>query len=247
VGTAFSAGALLGLAALARLTAIFGALFFVLAPEPGSSVPVGRARAVAPAVVGLAVPVAALLAYNLVSSGHLFQPAYDELYRTETPAIESLRHLDWNIVDPRYVPQNLAIALLEPPTLTRQCGVFPTTRECPDSARRLALTPDPLGMSLLLTSPGWLIGLAALRRPRTRVALAAGVAVAAIAVIDLMHFSQGWVQFGYRFSNDWAPFGVVLVALGLERFGLRRWTIALIALSIVVTLWGVYWSELFGW
>ena len=29
-----------------------------------------------------------------------------------------------------------------------------------------------------------------------------------------MHFSQGWVQFGYRFSNDFAPFAMILVTLG---------------------------------
>ena len=33
-----------------------------------------------------------------------------------------------------------------------------------------------------------------------------------------MHFSQGWVQFGYRFSNDFAPFAVILVALAVERW-----------------------------
>ena len=44
-----------------------------------------------------------------------------------------------------------------------------------------------------------------------------------------MHFSQGWVQFGYRFSNDVAPFALVLVALGFERavdplpMGHARW------------------------
>jgi hypothetical protein len=62
-----------------------------------------------------------------------------------------------------------------------------------------------------------------------------------------MHFSQGWVQFGYRFSNDWAPFGLVLVTLGLERLGLRRATVALIAISVLVNLWGVYWAEVLGW
>ena len=43
------------------------------------------------------------------------------------------------------------------------------------------------------------------------------LAVVAIATINLMHFSQGWVQFGYRFSNDAAPFALILVALGFER------------------------------
>ena len=251
----FLAGLLLGLATLARLTVVFGAPFAAFgalldheAGLPDRAHRLARAiRSAAPVGLGLALPIAALLAYNLGSTGHLFQPAYEELYRTETPALESLRHLDWNIVDPRYIPQNLAIMLLEPPTLTRQCGVLATARECPDAAKMLTLTPDPLGMSLLLTSPGWLVGLAALRRPRTRLAVAAGTAVAAIAVVDLMHFSQGWVQFGYRFSNDWAPFGLVLVALGLERIGLRRWTLALIGVSIAVVLWGATWAELFGW
>ena len=39
-----------------------------------------------------------------------------------------------------------------------------------------------------------------------------------------MHFSQGWVQFGYRFSNDFVPFALLLVALGFERLAVAtRW------------------------
>ena len=50
------------------------------------------------------------------------------------------------------------------------------------------------------------------------------LAVGFIAFVNLMHFSQGWVQFGYRFSNDAAPFALVLVALGFERLTVRyRW------------------------
>ena len=32
-----------------------------------------------------------------------------------------------------------------------------------------------------------------------------------------MHFSQGWVQFGYRFSNDFVVFALPLVALGMRQ------------------------------
>ena len=45
----------------------------------------------------------------------------------------------------------------------------------------------------------------------------AAMAMVAIAFVNLMHFSQGWVQFGYRFSNDFAPFALILVALALAR------------------------------
>jgi hypothetical protein len=70
--------------------------------------------------------------------------------------------------------------------------------------------------------------------------------------VNLMHFSQGWVQFGYRFSNDAAPFGVLLVALATERLARRHaWalpvTASLVVLSIAINLWGVIWSRLLGW
>ena len=62
------------------------------------------------------------------------------------------------------------------------------------------------------------------------------------------HFSQGWVQFGYRFSNDFVPFALILVALGASRLG-RWWPLlgALVAVSIAVNLWGVAWGQMLGW
>ena len=61
-------------------------------------------------------------------------------------------------------------------------------------------------------------------------------------IVDLMHFSQGWVQFGYRFRNDYAPL-LLLVALALGAGGrLRRIGYGLIALSIAMVAWGVTWA-----
>ena len=73
-----------------------------------------------------------------------------------------------------------------------------------------------------------------------------------IAFVNLMHFSQGWVQFGYRFSNDAAPFALILVALGFERVWTRyRWgmlgAMSLVVVSLAINLWGVMWSRLLGW
>jgi hypothetical protein len=76
-----------------------------------------------------------------------------------------------------------------------------------------------------------------------------------------MHFSQGWVQFGYRFSNDVVPFALLLVALGVDRLARpadnedgnirHRWSmplaIALIVVSIAINAWGVLWGRLLGW
>jgi hypothetical protein len=37
------------------------------------------------------------------------------------------------------------------------------------------------------------------------------------------------------------------VTISLDRIGLRRAALALIAVSVVVNLWGVAWAEVFGW
>ena len=74
------------------------------------------------------------------------------------------------------------------------------------------------------------------------------LSVLAIAFINLMHFSQGWVQFGYRFSNDFVIFALPLVAIGMSRRGgvglLGFW---LIAAAVAMNLWGVIWGNVLGW
>jgi hypothetical protein len=106
-------------------------------------------------------------------------------------------------------------------------------------------------MSIVLTSPALLLALPALRRyGRSRLVTGAALAVLAVAVFNLMHFSQGWVQFGYRFSNDFIPWALLLVALGLERVR-SGWGVALaaglIAVSVGVNWWGVVWGNVLGW
>ena len=251
-GRQFVAGLVFGVAALARLTTILGLPFFVFVGSGGS---VWR-RGIS-AALGAAIPVAVLLAYNLASSGQLFEPGYDYLYQTETvpipggllaqvfPALQAIGYHPgtWSAEDLRYLPQNLVIMLAWLPTVQPQCGVeglFSTTCSL--------IRPDPLGMSLLLTSPAYLLALPALVAGwRDRLVIGATLAVAVIAGADLVHFSQGWVQFGYRFSNDFAPFALVLVTLGIARLGLRRLVVGLIGVSILINAWGVFWGVALGW
>jgi uncharacterized membrane protein len=107
-------------------------------------------------------------------------------------------------------------------------------------------------MSVLLTSPAYVLAAVAFVPARLRrldrATVGAAIAVVAIAFVNLMHFSQGWVQFGYRFSNDFVPFALILVALGASRLG-RWWPLlaALVALSIAVNVWGVVWGSMLGW
>jgi hypothetical protein len=111
-------------------------------------------------------------------------------------------------------------------------------------------------MSILLTSPAFLLAIPAWAdRRRRRIVVAATTAVVLVSLVNLMHFSQGWVQFGYRFSNDVVPFALVLTAIGLARLVDRPdrppWAMplamGLIVLSIAVNLWGVVWGRVLGW
>lgn len=260
----FAIGLLFGLATTARLTVILAAPFFMLV-GPGR----GWWRRSWSVGIGAAIPVVALLAYNIATTGHVFHPAYDHLYQLEGRAYTRLGyHPEWAAEDPRYLPQNLAIMLLAAPEIlpARQrdtlgtmdrplCTTPGASRGLFDAECPLAL-PRDVGMSILLTSPALLLGLAAFRdRARRRIVAAAGIAVVLVTVANLMHFSQGWVQFGYRFGNDTVPFALVLVALGFSRLVDRdprpRWAmplaVGLIAVSVAVNAWGVVWGRLLGW
>jgi hypothetical protein len=243
-GRQLLAGLLFGLACTSRLTVVFGAPFFLFVGGGGSWPRRGLS-----AGLGAAIPIVALLAYNVSVTGHPLHPAYEYLYRLEAVGWPFLHYnLEWAIEDPRYLPQNLALMLGGLPDVMPACdpgalrGIF-------DEACQYVV-PNPIGMSILLTSPGWLLAIPALRDyGRSRVVTGAVLAIFAIAAVNLMHFSQGWVQFGYRFSNDFAPFALLLVALGIQWLGgaRRRFVVVLIALSVVVNAWGVAWGMILGW
>lgn len=256
------AGFLFGVACTARLTIVFAAPFFMLVGGGGSWL-----RRSVSAGLGAIVPVGLLLVYNVVSTGHLFNPAYDYMYRLEAVGYPALNyHPDWAIEDIRYIPQNLQILLASMPALFPNAipsSVGPGNPLCvdPSVGRGLFEPPCPIalprdvGMSIILTSPAFLLLIPAVTRDYGRSRLVTGAALAAfvVALVNLAHFSQGWVQFGYRFSNDYVVFLLILVALGMARVlrgGGRRGlvlVVALVAASIAINFWGTWWGMKLGW
>ena len=267
----FLAGLLFGLACTSRLTVVFGAPFFLFVGSGGSWQRRGWSAA-----LGAAIPIGALLVYNVVTTGHILHPGYQHLYELEAGFYKPLNyHLDWWIEDVRYLPQNFGIMFLntpvwlpnEVPSALGLGGPLCTTSgsmrgwfnpACP------LLLPRDTGMSILLTSPGYFLILPALRwgYGHSRAVTGAALAVLLIGVVNLAHFSQGWVQFGYRFSNDFVPWALLLVAIGLDRIATRAsappsWPITsrlllvlavgLVGLSVLVNFWGVVWGDTLGW
>jgi hypothetical protein len=254
-GRQILAGFLFGLACTARLTIVFGAPFFMLVGGGGTWL-----RRSVSAGIGAAIPVGLLLAYNLATTGHLMHPGYDYLYHLEAAGYPGLHYNpDWSIEDARYLPQNVAIMFGSLPALfpthvpsslgggAALCADPGAVRGLFDLACPIAM-PRDVGMSVILTSPAYLLVIPAFTSGRSRLVAGAFLATVAIAIVNLMHFSQGWVQFGYRFSNDFVVFALVLVATGMSRRGKLGWLgLGLVVLSIAVNLWGVAWGNLQGW
>ncbi len=92
------------------------------------------------------------------------------------------------------------------------------------------------GLALWFTSPIYLW----LLWPRrvSYVSVAATLAAAGPLVANLFYQNSGWFQFGYRFSNDYAVFLVVLLALGGQRMGRLFWLAAV--WSVACNTFGAY-------
>ena len=253
------AGLLLGIAATARLPLVLGAPWLVMTGGGGT-----LARRTLSAAVGGIVPLALLFGYTFATTGALVHPGYDYQYTLEARGYPALGyHADWSVEDLRYVPQNLGIMLGALPIVAPQLapdtlGVHPVQVLCikPGAVRSLfdascpLAEPRDVGTGLLVSAPGLLLALLAIRRrTRNRLVLGTVPAVVGIALFNLAHFSQGWVQWGYRFSLDFIPFLLPLVALGAAGLGgrPRRTAVVLVAAGALINLWGVTWGQILGW
>ena len=103
-----------------------------------------------------------------------------------------------------------------------------------------ALKPDGLGLSVLVTSPGLFVALRARWRDLDELAL--GVTAVLVMIPNLLYYGGGWYQFGFRYALDAFPFVIALCALVAARRGVGRIWWALIALGVVVNLYGVWWN-----
>ena len=147
--------------------------------------------------MGAAIPVGLLLAYNLVSTGQLVHPAYDYLYRLEARGYPSLGYQpDWAIEDsalPAPEPRDHAASRRRtscPTDAARRARASTTTRSARSRGATRGLfdvgcplaVPSDVGMSVLLTSPAFLLALAVARGGYGRSRLVTGAILAIVLV-----------------------------------------------------------------
>lgn len=158
----------------------------------------GALAVVLPRLAAFSVPVAGAVAlalvHNAVRFGDPFDPGYRHLEIAWHARIE-----EWGLFHYHFLARNLAVMLASLPWIP-----------APNSGAPLQISGH--GLALWVTSPFllWLICPRA-KDGRWR---SLWLTVSLVALPSLLYQNTGWVQFGYRFSNDYAVFLFALLATG---------------------------------
>jgi hypothetical protein len=187
--------------------------------------------------MGLALGVLPSLAfffwYNAARFGSPLESGYDLAL---LPAwLEAQR--EHGLFSTYHIPMNIDYLFLHLPTFSLS---FPF------------LTPDGLGMSIFLTSPGLLYAARAPWRA-SRTWWLAGAALL-VLIPTLLYYGGGWLQYGYRYALDSIPFVWALCVMAAVRDEERRASVGiggaaiglgwrlLILFGVLVGADGVYWA-----
>lgn len=215
-------GALGGAGFLARAPLLLALPLFAWATATrGEAHPSARSAVRAAALVGAgAVPaIAFALWYNAARFGSPTESGY--AIATLPLFLDVLRAQ--GLFSLAHVPRNLEYFLLHRPVI----GGPP-----------LYVRPDGFGLSVLLTSPGLLVGVRA--RHLDPFLIGSGLTAVAVFTPSLLYYGGGWIQSGFRYFLDAIPFLLPIIAAG-SRTGLgARWKL-LIAAGIIVNLWTLPW------
>ncbi len=218
VGTkryALLAGICFALATLSRNTTMFAFPFFALAFLQTEQ----RPRNLLLLAIGAALPLAASVPYNylrfenILDVSYLYSPTY---ILTDDPA-----WIDKGRFDLSYIQRHIVAILFSPPEPIDKFPYF---------------APNLVGMGLFLTTPALLY---AFRAPFGPITVGAALAAIFVLVPNITFWATGWYQFGYRYSLDFTPFLLILVAKAMQKeFGnVER---GAIILSILINFWGVW-------
>ncbi|MBX3227775.1 MAG: hypothetical protein KIT84_15570 [Labilithrix sp.] len=251
------AGAMLGFMFLTRTTTTLTAVFFAFeaarvayeAKREDKSLPtegdlLDRAQALIAGidratfvrlVVRFSLPILACIAFASWFNNARFHTLSPWAFGHEYLQVGWKTRIDrWGLFSFHFLPRNLSVMLASLPW------------KPPPSEAKVPL--ELLGMTFQV--PRWMIsghGLALwwttpfylwLARPKKVGFLwgAAAVAAAGPLVMNLLYQNSGWFQFGYRFSNDYAVFLFVLLAIATPRLSRVFW---------VAAAWAIAWN-LFG-
>ncbi len=164
------------------------------------------------------LPIAAVVAlccwHNAARFGDPFESGYQYLSIAWAKRIAK-----WGLFDYHYLAKNLGVMLTSLPWFPAQGGPVQISAH---------------GLALWVTTPMYLWLLGAKRwSPLGRALL---LTAALVALPTLFYQNTGWVQFGYRFSNDYAP--LLFMLLALVGPSLRGFFMLASAFAVIVNFFG---------
>jgi hypothetical protein len=165
-----------------------------------------------------ALPLVAVVAlccwHNAARFGEPFESGYRYL-----SIVWAKRIAKWGLFDYHYLAKNLGVILTSLPWFPAQGGPVQVNAH---------------GLALWVTTPMYLWLLVVKRwSPLARAVL---LTAALVALPTLFYQNTGWVQFGYRFSNDYAPLLFVLLAIAGP--SLRGGFMLASAFAVIVNFFG---------
>ena len=206
-----AAGLAVGCAAITRTPLAFSFVFFVFEAWRKDD-RWRRLSLFAAAVVVVGLPMAAM---NHARFGSFTEFGHSHLYANRV----NQQIQEFGLFHYQFLERNLHAAFTRLPQI---------------SFHPFKLGFDGDGMSLLVTTPLFLYLLWPRDRPRLHRPL--WITTAVVAVPGFFYQNSGWFQFGFRFSLDYTPYLVLLLALG-HRPRTRAWWTAALA-SVAVNAWG---------
>lgn len=227
------AGLMLGLGFATRTPLLFAFPLFVLEAArtslPGSAPcairdPLGALRALnwrtfTRRIIPFAFPIALVVTITLWHNQARFNDPFEVGYRYLDVAWRA-RIEKWGLFSYHYLARNLGVILTSLPYLGDPRPHVPF------------LQINAHGLALWFTSPIYLWLLWPKHKGTPHHAL--WLTVVCVALPTLFYQNSGWVQFGYRFSNDYSVFLFALLALGKRDFG---------ALFKACAVWGIVWNS----
>ena len=223
------AGTFLGLAYSSRASLLFAFPLFLLeaaracradGDAPASEISAAQRlllalrgtdfRRLARLVAAFALPFAVCFGLSLLHNAARFDDPFDVGYRHLQIAWQG-RIEKWGLFDYHYLAKNLGVVLTSLPWIE-------------------PFRINAHGLALWVTTPTYLF---LLWPPRARPGFGTMLLTAAcVGIPVLLYQNTGWMQFGYRFSNDYAVFLFCALALSGRRFGPLFWLLSLLAVAI---------------
>lgn len=107
------------------------------------------------------------------------------------------------------------------------------------------IEPSWAGLAIWITTPAFIYALFA--NIKEKVVRFSWLSILLISLLIFSHGTTGFSQFGYRFAVDFYPILIFLTIKGVAKTGLKWHHWVLLALSVLINLWGVIWINKFGW